>query len=69
MYGAIMAWAAGSQGAVIFMLAECVIHFGVVEAVGKRLGLVLSEEEVAQAEVDAHIIERVTAALHVLKPR
>ena len=67
MYGAIMAWAAGSQGAVIFMLAECVIHFGVVEAVGKRLGLVLSEEKVAQAEVDAHIIERVKAALHVLK--
>ena len=30
MYGAIMAWAAGSQGAVIFLLAECVIHFEVV---------------------------------------
>ena len=67
MYGAIMAWAAGSQGAVIFMLAECVIHFKVVEAVGKHLGLVLSEEAVAQAEVDAHIIERVKAVLHVLK--
>ena len=67
MYGAIVSWAAGSQGAVIFMLAECVLHFNVVEAVGKRLGLVLSEEAVAQAEIDTYIIERVKAALHVLK--
>ena len=67
IYGAIVAWAAGSQGAVIFMLAECVLHFKVVEAVGKRLGLVLSQEAVAEAEIDAYIIERVTGALHVLK--
>ena len=54
LYGAIVAWAGGSQGAIIFMLAECAVHFKVVEAVGKQLGLVLSEEAVAQAEIDAY---------------
>jgi hypothetical protein len=48
MFGVIAAWAGGSQGAVIFMLAECVVHFKVVEAVGQRLGLMLSKEAVAQ---------------------
>ena len=57
LYGAIAAWAGGSQGAVIFMLAECVLHYRVVDEVGKRLGLSLSKEKVTQAETDAYIIE------------
>ena len=43
-------WAAGSLGVVIFILAECAVHFDVVTAVGQKLGLVLSTEEVKQAE-------------------
>ena len=67
LFGALAAWAGGSQGAVVFMLAECILHFEVVSAVGKRLGLTLSKEAVVQAETDAYIIKRIKAALHVLK--
>ena len=67
LFGAIAAWAGGSQVAVIFMLAECILHFEVVNAVGIRLGLTLSKEAVVQAETDAYIVERVRAVLHVLK--
>ena len=34
---------------------------------GEALGIVMSEEAVVQAEIDAYIIERVRAALYVLK--
>lgn len=67
VYGFLAAWAAGSLGVVIFILAECAVHFDVVAAVGQKLGLVLSTEEVKQAEVDAYIVERIKAVLHVLK--
>eukprot|EP00966_Prymnesium_polylepis_P165310 3821493-Prymnesium_polylepis.1 len=38
------------------MLAECILHFDVVNAVGQRLGLVLSKEAVKQAETDAYVL-------------
>ena len=57
----------GSQGAIIFMLAECVVHFGVVDAVSQRLGLSLAKEAVEQATTDAYIVDRIKAALYVLK--
>ena len=67
VYGFLSAWAAGSLGVVIFILAECVLHFDVVTAVGKKLGLVMSAEGVKQAEVDAYIVERIKAVLYVIK--
>ena len=34
VFGALQSWAAGDRGAIVYMLAACAVHFGVVDAVG-----------------------------------
>ena len=38
VFGAMRGWAAGSLGAIIFMIAACARHFDVVDEVGDALG-------------------------------
>ena len=34
MYGSLQSWAKGDRGAVVYMLADCAVHFGVVKESG-----------------------------------
>ena len=67
LIGTVQDWADGSKFRAAYMIAELAKHFDVVDAVAEHLGLKSSKEEVTQAKTDAHIVDRISAALGQLK--
>ena len=66
IFGALRHWAAGSLGAIIFMLAACARDFDVVDEVGEVLGF-LPRVEVRHAETCIYIVGRLRSYLSVAK--
>ena len=64
--GCLRSWAAGSLGAIIFMLAACAQDFDVVEEVGQALGFP-PKVEARHAETCVYIVGRLRSYLSVAK--
>jgi hypothetical protein len=68
MFGCLRDWAAGSLGAIIFMLAACAREFDVVDELGHELGF-LPKAEAQHAETCIYIVSRLRSFVSVPRPR